>query len=91
MQPSGPTSTAYIQLLDTKPLSIAYTPPSDTGAILSAYTQQSGIGPLSAAYTAPIFQNFSTASHPPMAIITTSIEYDKELSNLAKIYTNNAK
>lgn len=26
-----------------------------------------------------------------MAIITTSIEYGKELSNLAKIYTNNAK
>lgn len=30
-------------------------------------------------------------SHPPIPMITTSIGYDRKLSNLAKIYTNDAK
>ena len=100
MQPLEPTSAAYIQppgtgppsaALGIGPTSAAYTPPSGTGATPATYTQQSGTGPPPTAYTAPIFQNSPSASHPPAAMITTSIGHGRELSNLAKIYTDDAK
>lgn len=100
MQFSGLTSVTYIQLPHTGPLpaalgirstSMAYIPPLGRRAILAAYTQQSGIGPLLIAYIAPLFQNFPSTNHPPMTMITTIIRHNRELSNLAKIYTNDVK
>ena len=100
MHPSRPTSAAYIQppgtgfpsaALGIGPTSKAYPPLSGTGATPVTYTQQSGTRPPPTAYTAPIFQNSLSASHPPAVMITTSIGYGREISNLAKIYTDDAK
>ena len=77
VQPSGPTSAAYIQPPGTGPPLAA----SGTGPTSAGYTQPSGIGHTPAAYTPP--------AGP--AVSATSTGYGRELSNLAKIYTDDTK
>ena len=73
-------------------------PLSGTGPTPAVHTQPSGIGPTSADHTQPsstgpvyAVQTPSSAINPPAAMSTTSTGYVGELSNLAKIYTNDAK
>lgn len=62
--------------------------PPGIGSTTVAYTHPSGKGPPPAAYTAPIVENLSSAINPPAA---TGTGHGRELSNLAKIYTGDAK
>ena len=58
--------------------------------ISAAYIQPLGIEPLQAAY-APLGIGFTSATYTIPTILMTSLGHGRELSNLAKIYTNNKK
>lgn len=89
-----------MQLTSTRLTPVAYTP-SGIGPKSAAYMQPLGIGSTTAAYmhssskrlllvvyTAPIVENLPSAINSQAAIDTG---HSKKLSNLAKIYTDNAK
>lgn len=79
------TSAAYMQPSGIRSITRAYMPPADIRHTPASHTYLS-TGP---AY--PAVHHLSSASHLPIAMITTSVGHSIELSNLAKIYTNNAK
>ena len=96
----GFLSRAYMQLSgSTFPI---YIQPLGKGLPLAAYSL-TGIGPTPAAYTTLVghtqpspgyaysVNHPLSGNNPQAVIITTSISHGKELSNLAKIYTNQAK
>lgn len=101
MQPPGirPTPGAYMQFSGIGPLSVVYTQPSGTtpgkyiqplGSTSAAYIQPPGIKLLLAAYASPGI-GFTLAAYTILAMLNISTGHGKELSNLAKIFTNNAK
>ena len=85
MQPSGITPIpAYVQ-----PSGIGYTPtPYATPA---PYTTPADHTQPSTGPAHPAVYHPPSASQPPAATVTTSIGHGRELSNLAKIYTDEAK
>ena len=97
MQPLRPTSAAYTPSV-TGLISAAYMQPPEIGFKTAAYMQPAEIGHTPANHTQlstrsayPAVYHSSSASHPHTATVTTSIGNNKELSNLAKIYTDDVK
>lgn len=85
MQPYGITPiSAYLQPWGMKYTSVPYVTPA-SNAILADDLQPS-IG-----LTHPPVYCFSSVSQPFAITVTTSISYGRKLSNLMKIYSNNAK
>ena len=83
---TGPTPGAYMQ--PTGPTSAAYTQPSGIGATPAAYATAGGHTQPSSTGPAHAVQNHTFAINPPSA---TSTSHGRELSNLAKMYTEEAK
>lgn len=88
---TGTTSEIYAQLLEST--FAAYIKPPSTKSLPAAYTQPASIRHTPANHTKlstkPLYltvYHFLSVSHPSVAMITTSIGYGRELSNLAKIY-----
>ena len=82
---TGLTSAAYMQPPGIGSTTGTYMQSADIGYTPASHTQLS-MGP---AYPAVYYP--PSASYPPAATITTSIGHGRELLNLAKIYTNDAK
>lgn len=85
-------------LLGTRPIFAAYIQPSGIKSTNAAYTEPAGIRNTSASLTqrstGPLYllvYHLLSASYLPVATLTTSISHDRELLNLAKIYTNDTK
>lgn len=92
----GPTFTAYTQPSGIGYTSVPYIPPGPYATprlyatpgpyTISADYTQLLIGPAHLAIYHPL-----SASQPPLVTVTTSIGHGRELLNLAKIYTVDAK
>ena len=101
MQPPGikPTLGAYMQFPGIRSLPAVYIQLSGatfreymqpSGPISAAYIQPLGIGLLPATYALPGIGSTSAAYTTPV-MLNTSTGHGKKLSNLAKIYADNAK
>ena len=93
------TPGAYMQFPSTGPPSAVYTQLSgatpgkymqSSGPTSAAYIKPPGTGPPPAAY-APPGTGSTSAVYTIPAMLNTSTGYGRELSNLAKIYIDNAK
>lgn len=95
----GLTPIAYIQPLGTKPSSVRYKQLSSvtpkeymqpSGPTFAAYIQPLGTGSLPAAY-ALLGKLFTSVAYIIFAILNTGTNHSRDLSNLAKIYTDDVK
>lgn len=73
---TGPVLAAYI-LTDMRPISAAYITPTGHIQLSTGYAQ--------------LVNHPLSGNNPPVAMITASIGHSRELSKVAKIYTNKAK
>lgn len=95
---TGLTPAVYMLPSGTGPIFTVHTQPSGIAPTFVVHIYLSGIGPTSAVYTQPLsigpahtVQNPPPTTSPPVVMLNTSTGHGRELSNLAKIYTDNTK